>query len=221
MLPVTPRGSVFNAGFSLRQSNRILAPKAPPGNPEKAPVVPARYICRMPTDLRYPIGRFAHPASSTAAEREARIANIAALPERLGAAVLGLSDEQLDTPYRPDGWTARQVTHHVADSHVNAYCRIKLGLTEENPLIRPYAEDRWAMLADSRMPVDVSLRLLAALHERWVMLLRATPSADFNRPLTHPEGNVAFTVDALVAMYDWHGRHHTAHVTELRKREGW
>ena len=174
----------------------------------------------MTLDLRYPIGPLGTPAPSTPAERSERIANITALPGRLRAAVHGLSDSQLDTPYRPGGWTVRQLVHHVADSHLNAVCRLKLALTEDNPTIKPYEEARWAELPDAALPVDVSLRLLDALHERWAVVLRALTPADFARQWTHPEGGTR-DLDFLVATYDWHGRHHTAHVTALRERMGW
>ena len=175
----------------------------------------------MTPDLRYPIGRFetVTPGSSTITDRAAHIANIAALPANLRAAVHGLSDAQLDTPYRPGGWTVRQLVHHVADSHANAYCRIKLALTEENPTIKPYDEERWAMLPDATLPIEVSLVMLEAIHERWVTLLEALEPAQYHRLFTHPEAG-GHDVDWLLALYDWHGRHHTAHLTALRTREG-
>jgi hypothetical protein len=174
----------------------------------------------MTPDLRYPIGPFERPGSSTTADRTARLANIAALPPALHGAVRGLTDAQLDTPYRPGGWTVRQLVHHVADSHLNAYCRIKLALTEEDPTIRPYDEQRWAELPDSQLPIDVSLTLLEATHARWSVILAALTPADFARPMQHPESG-AQTVDSMIALYDWHGRHHTAHISSLRTREGW
>jgi uncharacterized damage-inducible protein DinB len=174
----------------------------------------------MTPDLRYPIGPFETPGSSTNADRAARLANIAALPDALRGAVRGLTEAQLDTPYRPGGWTVRQLVHHVADSHINAYCRIKLALTEDDPTIRPYDEKRWAELPDARLPVDVSLALLDAIHARWSAVLAALTPAEFARPMQHPETG-GHTVDSMVALYDWHGRHHTAHITALRAREGW
>lgn len=172
-------------------------------------------------DLRYPIGRVERKPSLSAAERRAAVDAIAAAPAGLRAAVRGLNDEQLDTPYRPDGWTVRQLVHHVADSHMNAYTRLRLALTEENPTIKPYDEKAWAELPDMRtLPVDVSLDLLDRLHERLVYTLRHTPDADFARTLVHPE-NGPMTLDALLGVYAWHGRHHAAHVTSLRKRMGW
>jgi uncharacterized damage-inducible protein DinB len=172
-------------------------------------------------DLRYPIGPNDAKSPLSAGERAQRIDAIAAAPAQLRQAVAGLTDAQLDTPYRPGGWTIRQLVHHVADSHINAFTRFRLGLTEDNPTIKPYDEKAWAELPDMRhLPVEVSLRLLDALHERLVHLLRATPASDFARQVIHPE-NGPMTIDALVSTYSWHGKHHTAHVTSLRQREGW
>ncbi len=172
-------------------------------------------------DLRYPIGKMERRSSLSAAERRAAVDAIAAAPHQLRAAVSGLTDAQLDTPYRPGGWTVRQVVHHVADSHLNAYTRFRLALTEDNPTIRPYDENAWSELPDVRvLPVTLSLDLLDRLHERLVFVLRATPDSAFARPLTHPD-NGPMTVDALLATYSWHGRHHTAHVTALRERMKW
>jgi hypothetical protein len=175
----------------------------------------------MTTDLRYPIGKFTPPDASTPDDRSRRIDEIAGLPGALRAAVGGLSPEQLDTPYRPGGWTVRQVVHHVPDSHINAYVRFRLALTEPEPTIRPYEEARWAELDDARtLPPDVSLALLDALHDRWVTLLRALPGDAWPRTLRHPESGV-HDLDWLLALYAWHGRHHVAHVTALRERMGW
>ncbi|MDB4915667.1 MAG: DinB-like domain protein [Gemmatimonadetes bacterium] len=172
-------------------------------------------------DLRFPIGRLERTTSLTADERRAAIDAIAAAPRQLRAAVHGLTDSQLDTPYRPDGWTVRQLVHHVADSHMNAYARFRLALTEDNPTIKPYEEAKWAELEDARfLPVLVSLDLLDNMHERLVVLLKATPDDAFARTLSHPE-NGPMTVDALLNVYSWHGRHHTAHVTALRSRMQW
>lgn len=172
-------------------------------------------------DLKYPVGKYQRPTSWSDADRAAGIASIAALPKAMRDAVAGLSDAQLDTPYRPDGWTVRQVVHHVADSHLNAYCRIRLALTEDSPTIKPYEEAKWADLADARtQPVAVSLTILDAIHTRWVVLMKSLSPAQFARPFNHPESGPS-TVDGLVALYSWHGRHHTAHITELRTREGW
>jgi len=172
-------------------------------------------------DLRYPIGRFSRPASLSPAERKAAVADLAALPAAVRSAVAGLSDPRLDTPYRPGGWTVRQVVHHLPDSHLNAYTRFKLALTEDDPTIRPYHEERWAELPEARTaPLQTSLDLLAALHERWVLALRALSPEPFARTLRHPESG-AMSLDTLVALYAWHGRHHLAHITSLRQREGW
>jgi uncharacterized damage-inducible protein DinB len=172
-------------------------------------------------DPRFPIGKFARPGNVSDADRARSLAAVAALPGEMAAAVAGLTDAQLDTPYRPGGWTVRQVVHHVADSHLNAYTRFRLALTETNPTIKPYAEAAWAELPDARtQPVDVSLALLASLHQRWSVLLTSLSAEHFSRPLTHPESGPQ-TLDTMLALYDWHGRHHTAHITELRKREGW
>ncbi len=171
-------------------------------------------------DLRYPIGRSDMTTPLAAGVRAQRIDAIATLPAQLRLAVAGLSDEQLDTPYRPGGWTVRQTVHHVADSHMNAFVRFRLGLTEDNPTIKPYDEKAWSELPDRRLPIEVSLRLLDGLHERWVHLLRAQPGSAFERLIFHPE-NGPMTLDAMVSLYAWHGRHHTAHITSLRDRQGW
>lgn len=171
-------------------------------------------------DLRFPIGRAERRPSLTPAERRSAIDALAVAPEALRAAARGLTDHQLDTPYRPGGWTVRQLVHHVADSHMNAYTRFKLALTEDNPTIKPYDQDAWVALADSSLPPAISLDLLDALHTRLVALLRATPDAAFARTLNHPE-NGPMTLDAMLAIYAWHGRHHTAHITTLRERMGW
>jgi hypothetical protein len=173
------------------------------------------------SDLRYPVGPFLFNPSATDATRAECIQQIAQVPAAMRRALDGLSDGQLDTPYRPGGWTVRQVVHHVPDSHLNAYCRFKLALTEQNPTIKPYDEAAWAKVADTaRTPPDVSLTMLDALHTRWVILLESMTAADFARPLQHPEKG-AITLDWMLQLYAWHGRHHAAHVTELRKREGW
>lgn len=169
------------------------------------------------TDLRYPIGRFAPTA---AADRDASIDTLRALPERLRAAVDDLDTSQLDTPYREGGWTVRQLIHHVADSHANAYVRFKLALTEDTPTIKPYDEAAWARLADSELPIDVSLTLIEALHRRWVSLLESMGDADFARAYIHPE-NGRQDLGTVLALYDWHSRHHTTHITALRTRMGW
>ena len=170
--------------------------------------------------LRYPIGRFRPSASSLPGIRAAHIQTLRLLPERLRAAVAGLNETQLDMPYREDGWTVRQVVHHLADSHAMAYTRCKLALTEDWPTIQPYDEAAWANLADSRLPVDVSLALIEALHARWVALLESLSDADLRKGYNHPERGREMLVKML-AMYDWHSRHHTAHITSLRARQGW
>ena len=172
-------------------------------------------------DLRFPVGRFAFQPAATPESRADAIAAIAATPAALRAAVEGLDDRRLDTPYRPGGWTVRQVVHHLPDSHLNAYTRFKLALTEHEPTIKPYDEAAWAALADSRLPIDPSLRLLDALHERWDALLRAMSASDFARRLVHPEREQPLSLDFMLQLYAWHGRHHVAHVTRLREREGW
>lgn len=172
-------------------------------------------------DLRFPIGKFARPTTWTEGDRSTAIAALASLPSELAAAVAGMTDAQLDTPYRPDGWTVRQLVHHVADSHANMYTRLRLALTETEPTIKPYAEAEWAKLLDARtQPVGVSLAMLDALHARTVALLKSLAPAEFARAFRHPETG-AQTIDSLIALYAWHGRHHTAHVTGLRAREGW
>ena len=172
-------------------------------------------------DPRYPVGQFAMPAEITPAARTAAIDEIAAAPAKIRAAVGGLSDVQLDTPYREGGWTVRQVVHHVADSHINAYIRLRLALTESEPTIKPYEESVWAKLEDAaHAPVEVSLKLIEPLHDRWVRLLKTVTPEQFARPLRHPEHGVK-NVNWLVFLYAWHGRHHTAHITELRKQKGW
>ena len=153
--------------------------------------------------------------------RAAHLETLRMLPERLRAAVRGLSDPQLDTPYRPEGWTLRQVVHHVADSHANCYIRFKLALTEDWPTIKPYDEVAWANLSDSRrLPVEVSLAMLEALHGRWVALLESMSEEDFHKGYVHPEQGRQNLAKAL-ALYDWHSRHHTSHITSLRARQGW
>lgn len=169
-------------------------------------------------DLKYPIGKFKVPPSVTAADRTRFIDEIAAAPAQLREAVKGLNDKQLDTPYRPEGWTLRQVVHHVPDSHMNSYIRFKLAATEDKPTIRGYEEQLWAELPEAKSgPIDISLALLDALHVRWVIHLR---TADFSRAFIHPDlGTVP--LDVALAIYAWHGKHHVAHITSLRNREGW
>lgn len=174
------------------------------------------------TDLRYPIGRFQAPAAYTDADRRGWIGELTALPRLAAAAVGGLDDRRLDTPYRPGGWTVRQVIHHLPDSHLNSYTRFRLALTESEPTVRAYFEDRWAELPDAREgPIELSLGLLDALHARWVALLRTLAPEDWARGFVHPEHGRRITLDETLAMYAWHGRHHVAHITGLREREGW
>jgi hypothetical protein len=175
----------------------------------------------MTVDLRYPVGRFAPVARVTDDIRRAAVDDLAALPIRMREAVAGLSDAQLDTPYRPGGWTVRQVVHHVADSHMNGYIRVKLALTEDTPTIKPYDENAWATLADMRLPIGVSLTLIDSLHARWVALYRAMSAGQFARSFYHPELYRALSLDEFVQMYAWHSRHHVAHITALGQREGW
>jgi len=172
-------------------------------------------------DLRFPVGKFNRPASLTPDQRRAAIDAVVAAPKHLRAAVRGLDDAKLDTPYRTDGWTVRQVVHHVPDSHMNAFIRFKLALTEDKPTIKPYNEAAWAKLEDARTtPIETSLTLLDCVHDRWVRVLRAMTDADFARELNHPENGV-MNLDQVLALYEWHGKHHVAHVTSLRERNGW
>jgi uncharacterized damage-inducible protein DinB len=172
-------------------------------------------------DLSYPIGRFSWEGPSTPEQRMHFINEIAATPGRLYNAVAGLSPEQIETPYRPGGWTVRQVVHHIPDSHLNSYTRFKFALTEDHPTIKGYDEARWAELEDSRStPIDVSIALLDALHQRWTTLLRSLSPEDYLRTFQHPEiGEVS--LDRNLALYAWHGAHHVAHITSLRERMGW
>jgi uncharacterized damage-inducible protein DinB len=173
-------------------------------------------------DLRYPVGKFNWEAPINDSDLPMLIATIAETPGLLRGAVRGLSPDQLVTPYRPGGWTVKQVVHHIPDSHLNAYTRFKLALTEDEPTIKPYNEAAWAELPDSRkVPIDVSLDLLDALHLRWVAVLRSMEPADFNRTLRHPEHGRILTLRQMLGLYAWHGRHHVAHITSLKKREGW
>jgi uncharacterized damage-inducible protein DinB len=173
------------------------------------------------SDPRYPVGKFHYEGSPSPEQHQAFLDEIAKTPANLRASVRGLSEAQLDTPYRPDGWTVRQVVHHVPDSHLNSYVRFKLALTEYEPTIKPYAEDRWAELADSKAtPIDVSLTLLDSLHDRWIRLLRSLTPDQWKRTFRHPEMG-PMTLEKTLALYAWHGRHHVAHVTELRKRMSW
>ncbi len=172
-------------------------------------------------DPRYPIGRFQWSGSATDAERKQFIAQIEETPARLREAVQGLSKQQFDTPYRDGGWTVRQVVHHLADSHMNAFVRFKLTMTEEQPTIKPYNQDSWVGTADAKgFTVETSLSLLESLHARWNALLRSMTAADFARTFNHPESGIN-TLDKYLALYAWHGRHHVAHITSLRERMKW
>jgi uncharacterized damage-inducible protein DinB len=175
----------------------------------------------MEPDLRFPIGEYEAVDTITDDQRRAFLAALAETPARLRDAVAGLSAEQLDTPYRPGGWTVRQVVHHLPDSHMNSYMRSKLALTEQEPTIKTYEEALWAELADAKTaPVEPSLALLENLHTRWVLLLRSLTPAEVARKFRHPERGT-MTLDENLALYAWHGRHHVAHITALRKRNGW
>jgi hypothetical protein len=173
------------------------------------------------SDPRYPIGKFSFTGSTDEAQRKQLIDALAQAPAALRAAVADLSAAQIETPYRDGGWTVRQVVHHVPESHMNAYIRFKLALTEDEPTIKPYMEDRWANTGDvEATPLEVSLALLDSLHERWVRLLRSLKPDDWKRTFRHPELG-AVSLEKNLALYSWHGRHHVAHITELRKRMRW
>lgn len=174
----------------------------------------------MTTDLSYPIGRFDTSAPVDPAMRGPAIDAIAQLPARMREAIAGLTDPQLDTPYRPGGWTVRQLVHHVADSHMNGFIRTKLALTENVPTIKPYEQDDWAKLPDMRLPIAVSLGMLDGIHARWAAVCLALAPGDFSREFTHPEIGT-LTLDTHLQLYAWHSRHHVAHITSLRRREGW
>jgi uncharacterized damage-inducible protein DinB len=172
-------------------------------------------------DLRYPVGKFHYEGPLSDEQKRAFLDDIEQTPAKLRAAVAGLSEKQLDTPYRPEGWTVRQVVHHMPDSHMNSYVRFKLALTEDEPTIKPYAEDRWAELADSQStPIEVSLTLLESMHNRWVRLLRSLTPEEWKRTFRHPDLG-PMTLEKTLALYAWHGKHHVAHITELRKRMAW
>jgi hypothetical protein len=172
-------------------------------------------------DIRYPIGKFNWSGSTTPEERERFVGQIAATPQRMRAAVSGLTASQLDTPYRDGGWTIRQVVHHVPDSHMNSYIRFKFALTEHEPTIKSYDEAQWAELIDARTaPIEPSLNLLEGLHDRWTLFLRALSAEEIKRRFHHPELGVV-TVEQYIALYAWHGAHHVAHITALRDRKGW
>lgn len=172
-------------------------------------------------DLRYPIGQFTPPGPMPEAAQRECIRSISETPQRLRKAVAGLDDSRLETPYREAGWTVRQVVHHVADSHMNAYIRFKLAMTEAEPTIKTYEEKLWAETVDARtLPIEISLVLLENLHRRWVAFLESFAPADFKRKFMHPEYG-PMDLNALLALYSWHGRHHEGHIVNLRKRMGW
>jgi hypothetical protein len=175
----------------------------------------------MDESLSYPVGRFHVEGEITEEQRQLWIAQLAEAPAHFRAAFAGLTEAQLETPYRPGGWTLRQVAHHLPDSHINSFTRCRLALTENEPTIKPYDQDRWAELADSRTaPIEWSLALVDALHARWAVMLRSLSAADWKRTFKHPELGL-MTLERNIALYAWHGRHHTAHVTSLRQRMAW
>ncbi len=173
------------------------------------------------TDLRYPIGKASIEGELTQDQRMAMIDEVGRLPSKLRAALQNLNPHQLETSYRPEGWTVRQVVHHLADSHMNAFVRFKLALTESEPTIKPYNEKLWAETADARTaPFELSLNLIESLHERWTLLMSTMEAKDFLRVMIHPERGRLMLGNTL-RLYEWHGRHHTAHITALRERMGW
>jgi hypothetical protein len=172
-------------------------------------------------DLRYPIGQFEHDNVIRDDEIKNWIHEIETLPAKLRSTIEGLSDEQLDTPYRPEGWTIRQVVHHLADSHMNSFVRFKLALTEDTPTIKPYFEDRWGELADCSMPIDSSLALLDGLHARWTALLRSLSPEELAKSFNHPEMTDKIVLAWNIGLYAWHGQHHLGHITNLMAREAW
>jgi hypothetical protein len=174
----------------------------------------------MTVDLRYPVGQFA-PMMATADVVTAAVTDIEQMPARLRAAVADFTDGQLDTPYRPGGWTVRQVVHHVADSHMNGLIRTKLALTEDNPTIKPYDENAWARLADVWLPIDTSLDIIDGVHVRWVQVLRSLTPEQLERTFVHPQHGQTMTIGYQAQNYGWHSRHHVGHITALRQREGW
>ncbi|MFY0651097.1 MAG: putative metal-dependent hydrolase [Cyclobacteriaceae bacterium] len=172
--------------------------------------------------LRYPIGKFSRPESIKQEDIDSYIKTIEALPNKLIHAVYGMMEEQLDTQYRPEGWTIRQVVHHLADSHLNSYIRFKWALTEDKPTIKAYDEKLWADLPDaSSGPIEVSLKLLEALHARWAMVLKNMSEDDLNKTFVHPESGQEVRLDVNVALYAWHCEHHYAHIMEVKKSKGW
>jgi len=175
----------------------------------------------MIIDQRYPIGKYQSKDAYTAEENNAHIDRIAALPDQLEKAIQGLTGNQLDTPYRDGGWTVRQVVHHVADSHMNAYIRVKWTLTEQSPIIKAYEEKEWAITPETKADPALSIALLRALHGKWVVLLRGLSSNDLSRAFIHPESKKSVKIEHLIGLYAWHGDHHLAHITALKKRMHW
>lgn len=173
------------------------------------------------SDPRYPIGPFAAKDSYTSEEVQVNITRIESLPPKVEAAVRGLSTQQLDTPYRDGGWTVRQVVHHLADSHMNAYIRTKWTMTEATPTIKAYDEKLWAETPETRAEPVVSLSLLTSLHAKWTLLLKGLKASDLSKEFFHPESKKHQRMDRVIALYAWHGEHHLAHITELKKAKGW
>lgn len=171
--------------------------------------------------LKFPVGRFKAPQQISAEDLDNYIGILEAFPVLLRTAVKGWSSRRLDTPYRPGGWTVRQLVHHVADSHFNAYVRFKLALTEDAPVIKPYEQDGWANLPDSQLPVAPSLSILDGVHQRWTHLLRQMPEGGWNRTFLHPEGNKVYSLGLAAALYAWHSRHHLQHILNLKEEKGW
>jgi uncharacterized damage-inducible protein DinB len=173
------------------------------------------------SDLRYPIGKFSYSGPPSDEQKQQFLSDVEQTPTRLRAALRGLSDQQLDTPYRDGGWTLRQLAHHVPDSHMNSYIRFKLALTEDDPTIKPYKENIWAELPEAKhAPIEVSMALLDSLHQRWLLMLNKLTAAEWKRTFRHPELG-SMSLEKNLALYAWHGRHHTAHVTALREKMGW
>ncbi len=172
--------------------------------------------------LKYPIGKFQYPQTIDDVNIPSNIDVISTLPLKLREATISLDDSQLDTPYRPDGWTIRQVVHHIADSHINSYCRFKLAMSEENSVIKPYLETKWAEFEDAKSaPIFHSLNLIDAVHGRWVIFLNSMKAVDYERTFFHPEHQKTITLYQTLSLYSWHSKHHLGHITELIKRKGW
>lgn len=173
-------------------------------------------------DLRYPIGKFSAPEEITIEMVKSATEQIASTADQLAAAVKGMTDEQLNTPYRPDGWTVRQVVHHLADSHMNAYIRFHWALTEDQPKIKAYDENAWAQLPyQNGVKIETSIHLLGSLHERWVVLMNNMSEEEFDKIYIHPDGDKVYVLRKVALIYAWHGSHHIAHITALKERMGW